>query len=67
MTNTFHPWEGEEGKISTQYKIALIQMTKEDIVKERYEKAIECLKKLTMEVVKLQEQEAYEKHSFVIT
>ena len=42
MTNTFHPWEGEEGKISTQYKIALIQMAKEDIVKERYEKAIEC-------------------------
>lgn len=54
MTNTFHPWEGEEGKISTQYKIALIQMAKKDIVKERYEKAIECLKKLTMEVVKLQ-------------
>ncbi len=45
MTNTFHPWEGEEGKISTQYKIVLIQMAKEDIVKERYEKAIECLKK----------------------
>lgn len=55
MTNTFHPWEGGEGKISTQYKIALIQMAKGYIVKERYEKAIECLQKALVYPVNLGE------------
>lgn len=45
MNNTFHPWEGGEGRISMQYKVALIQMAKEDISNSRYNEAIEKLEK----------------------
>ena len=29
MDHTFRPWEGAEGKVSAQYKVALVQMAKE--------------------------------------
>ena len=40
MNYEFRPWEGAEGKIATQYKIALLEMAKELIVKENYEAAV---------------------------
>lgn len=34
MAHTFRPWEGAEGKITTQYKIALCEMAKEKLFEE---------------------------------
>lgn len=39
----FHPWEGGEGKVSAQYRYALIHMAKALIRLEQYEKAIALL------------------------
>ena len=33
MSHNFHPWEGGEGKIPAQYRIALIQLAKAEISK----------------------------------
>lgn len=44
MNHNFHPWEGGEGKISSQYRIALIHMAKAS----EKEKAIELLEKALM-------------------
>ncbi len=41
MNHNFHPWEGGEGKITSQYRVSLINMAKED---ENKEKSIELLK-----------------------
>lgn len=35
----FHPWEGGEGKITTQYTIALVEMARKAMAAEDYEKA----------------------------
>ncbi|BCJ94329.1 hypothetical protein acsn021_18980 [Anaerocolumna cellulosilytica] len=35
----FHPWEGGEGKVTSQYKLALIQLAKEKLRKIHYEEA----------------------------
>lgn len=43
MGRKFHPWEGGEGKVTTQYTTALVQMAKEALKAEEYEKAIELL------------------------
>lgn len=43
MSHIFKPWEGAEGKITTQYKIALVEMAKEKIHKKCYEEAEELL------------------------
>ncbi|MBP2097528.1 DUF5107 domain-containing protein [Enterococcus rivorum] len=40
----FHPWEGGEGKVSSQYLFALIEMAKK-ILEQQPEQAIELLKK----------------------
>ena len=40
----FHPWEGGEGKVPFQYITANIELAKEHIEQEKYEKAIEHLK-----------------------
>ncbi len=43
----FHPWEGGEGKVPTQYQIARVELAKQFIVKTEYQQAItlleECL------------------------
>ena len=39
----FHPWEGGEGKVSEQYKRALIEMAKRDLAAQRYRAAVERL------------------------
>ncbi|WP_155286840.1 DUF5107 domain-containing protein [Lacticaseibacillus zhaodongensis] len=44
MQHTFHPWEGGEGKVSTQYEYSLVEMAKQDLQKHDGKAA---LKKLT--------------------
>ena len=41
----FHPWEGGEGKITTQYTISLLEMAKQCLASEKYEQAEKLLKK----------------------
>lgn len=45
MGRKFHPWEGGEGKITTQYTISLVELAREAIKKEQYEKAKNYLMK----------------------
>lgn len=45
MSHSFRPWEGAEGKITTQYKIALIEMAKQALKSEEYKKAEELLER----------------------
>ena len=45
MEYEFRPWEGAEGKITAQYKIALIEMAKEKMNAGEYEKAGELIRK----------------------
>ncbi|MDO5292046.1 MAG: DUF5107 domain-containing protein [bacterium] len=39
MSHKFRPWEGAEGRISGQYKIALVEQAKEEIAQENYKTA----------------------------
>lgn len=45
MGHHFHPWEGGEGKITTQYTLALLEMARKALKEEQFEKAEELLKK----------------------
>ena len=45
MGRKFHPWEGGEGKATTQYTRALVEMAKKAIVKEDWTEAKELLEK----------------------
>ena len=45
MGRKFHPWEGGEGKITTQYTIALLQMAKQALKEEQFAQAEELLQK----------------------
>ncbi|MCL2838910.1 MAG: DUF5107 domain-containing protein [Oscillospiraceae bacterium] len=45
LSRTFHPWEGGEGKITTQYTLCLMELAKKEIGIKKYEKAIELLHK----------------------
>lgn len=45
MGHTFRPWEGAEGRISGQYKIALIELAKEAMSGQDFKKAEELLEK----------------------
>lgn len=44
MGHQFHPWEGGEGKITTQYTLALLKMAQEKLAYAQYEKAEQLLK-----------------------
>ena len=39
----FHPWEGGEGKVSAQYKYALIQIAREELLAQKPEEALRHL------------------------
>jgi tetratricopeptide (TPR) repeat protein len=39
----FHPWEGGEGKVSTQHIITQVELAKKEIAEENYESAIRFL------------------------
>jgi len=41
--HNFHPWEGGEGKVVGQYRTANIELAKEAITIQQYEKALELL------------------------
>ena len=41
---TFHPWEGGEGKVPTQYQICRVELAKRSIAASDYEKAITLLR-----------------------
>lgn len=43
MDHTFHPWEGGEGKVSTQYEYALVEIAKQDIKAANFSDAIDKL------------------------
>ncbi len=43
LSRHFHPWEGGEGKASTQYKYCLIQMAKDKIENKNFDDAIKYL------------------------
>lgn len=45
MSHTFRPWEGAEGKVTTQYKAALCELAKEKLAANDYEGAKELLEK----------------------
>ena len=40
----FHPWEGGEGKVSTQYQICRVELAKKAIATKEYEKAVALLR-----------------------
>ncbi len=44
MGRRFHPWEGGEGKVTTQYTIALVELAKKAIAGKEYKKAEDYLK-----------------------
>lgn len=44
----FHPWEGGEGKVTTQYKRCRIELAKEAIVSNKAEEAIKLLQECTV-------------------
>ncbi len=39
MKRKFHPWEGGEGKVTAQYTLSLLQLAKQAIAAEEYQKA----------------------------
>ncbi len=39
----FHPWEGGEGKVSSQYQICRVEQAKQAIAAKEYEKAVQLL------------------------
>jgi tetratricopeptide (TPR) repeat protein len=43
MSRQFHPWEGGEGKVSSQYMISLVEMAKINILDGKYNEAIKQL------------------------
>ncbi|HIU77292.1 MAG TPA: DUF5107 domain-containing protein [Candidatus Pelethocola excrementipullorum] len=45
MAYEFRPWEGAEGKVTTQYKTALLEMAKDEIAATHYESAKELIQK----------------------
>lgn len=45
MNHKFHPWEGGEGKVTTQYTLALLALAQEALGNGRYERAEELLRR----------------------
>ena len=45
MEHTFTPWEGAEGKITTQYKVALVEMAKQKLAEKQYQEAEKLLER----------------------
>lgn len=43
MNRKFHPWEGGEGKVTSQYVFAHVEIAKQQISKAKYEEAIQHL------------------------
>ena len=41
--HTFHPWEGGEGKVTTQYQVARVELALSAIAEKRFNEAIQLL------------------------
>ncbi len=41
----FHPWEGGEGKVPSQFQLARVEWAKQSLAKKEYQKAIQLLNK----------------------
>ena len=41
--HTFHPWEGGEGKVTTQYQVARVELAMSAIAEKRFDEAIHLL------------------------
>ena len=41
--HTFHPWEGGEGKVTTQYQVARVELAMSAIAEKRFDEAIQLL------------------------
>lgn len=44
MSRRFHPWEGGEGKVTGQYKIAILEIAKEEMKNNDYDSAMNHIK-----------------------
>lgn len=44
MGHRFHPWEGGEGRITTQYTLALLEMAKKELAESRFAEAERLLR-----------------------
>ncbi len=42
-SHTFHPWEGGEGKVTTQYQVARVELAMSAIAEKRFDEAIQLL------------------------
>lgn len=47
MANRFHPWEGGEGKVTTQYTVALVELARKAMAQEDWALAEELLSRTT--------------------
>ena len=43
MENRFRPWEGGEGKVTTQYTVALVELARKAMAQGDWQKAEDCL------------------------
>ncbi|QPC83362.1 DUF5107 domain-containing protein [Phototrophicus methaneseepsis] len=55
MSRTFHPWEGGEGKVTTQYVASQIEIAKRALLEERAQDAIDHLRQALIYPVSLGE------------
>ncbi|MFV0503901.1 MAG: DUF5107 domain-containing protein [Lachnospirales bacterium] len=55
MSHNFRPWEGAEGKITTQYKLSLLELAKSKIKSKEFNKAKELLEKALVYPINLGE------------
>lgn len=44
-SHIFHPWEGGEGKVAAQYRVALTELAKQRMERREYSEAIDLLKR----------------------
>ena len=58
-TRQFHPWEGGEGKVSTQYQLCRIELAKELINENKIKEAIELLMQCLIYPMNLGEGKLY--------
>lgn len=45
LNRTFHPWEGGEGKVTTQYTVSLIQLARAAMAQQRWQDAQQLLQR----------------------
>ena len=67
MARRFHPWEGGEGKVTSQYVLSLVEQARRHISQREFAAAIECLERAQVYPPNLGEGKLYgvqENHVF---